>query len=57
MSKIKMIDLCAGTGAFSHVLENSGKFECVFANDILDSSEVIYNNNHSISLTKKIFMI
>lgn len=41
---LKFIDLCAGTGAFSLVLEKKG-CECVFANDILDSSEIIYRDN------------
>lgn len=42
----KFIDLCAGTGAFSIALESSGKYKCVYANDIMKSSQDIYNMNH-----------
>jgi len=42
----KFIDLFAGTGAFSLALEKSHKFECVFANDIMPSSQKIYKLNH-----------
>lgn len=43
----KFIDLFAGTGAFSYVFEKNN-FECVFANDMMDSSKKIYelNNDH-----------
>lgn len=41
----KFIDLFAGTGAFSHVLENKG-WQCVFANDMMESSKEIYKKNH-----------
>lgn len=44
--KIQFIDLCAGTGAFSLALEETGKFECVFANDMMDSSQKIYKLNN-----------
>lgn len=48
----KVIDLFAGTGAFSHSLSYYDKFECVFSNDKEKSSEKIYNlnNNHSLLL-------
>ena len=39
------IDLFAGTGAFSHVLDKKG-FQCVLANDLLQSSKEIYTHNH-----------
>jgi len=52
-NKKKMIDLFAGTGAFSHAFEQTGKFECVFANDMIESSKKIYDLNHSIPLTLK----
>lgn len=42
---MRYIDLFAGTGAFSYVLEQKG-FECVFANDIEESSQKIYEENH-----------
>lgn len=41
----KFIDLFADTGAFSHVLENKG-WQCVFANDMMESSKEIYKKNH-----------
>ena len=50
---LNLIDLCAGTGAFSHVFEKNDKFKCVFANDLIDSSKSIYDANHTIELTKK----
>jgi DNA (cytosine-5)-methyltransferase 1 len=40
-----MIDLFAGTGAFSHAFEKNG-FSCVFANDMIASSKEIYDLNH-----------
>ena len=50
--KLKFIDLFAGSGAFSLVLEKTNKFECVFSNDIMDISKQIYdiNNNHKLTL-------
>lgn len=47
--KMRYIDLFAGTGAFSHVLESDGGFECVFANDIMESSRDIFTTNHASS--------
>lgn len=46
------IDLFAGTGAFSYVLEQKG-LECVFANDLLKSSKFIYDLNNSTRLLLK----
>jgi DNA (cytosine-5)-methyltransferase 1 len=46
---MRFIDLFAGTGAFSHVLEKKG-FHCVFANDMTGSSKKIYDKNHESSL-------
>lgn len=51
--KLKMIDLFAGTGAFSYAFESTDRVACVFANDMLDSSEMIYNMNHSVKITKQ----
>ena len=45
--KRRFIDLFAGTGAFTYALENTGKYECVFANDFDKSSKEIYTNNHN----------
>ena len=44
MSK-RFVDLFAGTGAFSHVLEKYGH-KCVYANDMLDFSKTIYDLNN-----------
>jgi len=52
-TKLTFIDLFAGTGAFSLALEKNGKFNCVFANDMIESSKKIYtlnNPNHSFTL-------
>jgi DNA (cytosine-5)-methyltransferase 1 len=49
---LKLIDLFAGTGSFSYILENTKQIETIFANDISDSSELIYNLNNKIKLTK-----
>jgi len=52
--KIKFIDLFAGTGAFSLALESSNKYECIFSNDMIESSKKIYNlNNSHLKLTLK----
>lgn len=49
--KLKMIDLFAGTGAFSYAFENTGHVECVFANDMVDASKTIYDSNFAHNLT------
>ena len=38
------VDLFAGTGAFSHVLDKYG-YNCVLANDMINESQLIYNLN------------
>lgn len=43
--KIKVVDLCAGTGAFSLGFKNYNNVEVVFANDILPESKIIYEAN------------
>ena len=48
---LKMIDLFAGTGAFTYAFENTGKVECVFANDMVDESKKIYDANFNHKLT------
>jgi len=45
-TEIKFIDLFAGTGAFSLVLEKNNKFKCVFSNDMMKCSKQIYELNH-----------
>ena len=49
--KIKMIDLCAGTGAFTYAFESTKKVDVVFANDIEQSSQNIYELNFKHKLT------
>ena len=49
-STLKMIDLFAGTGAFTHAFQNQG-VECVFANDMVGWSKTIYDANFSHKLT------
>ncbi len=50
---LTMIDLFAGTGAFSYAFHKTNKVYTIFANDMLDSSEAIYNLNNDVKLTKK----
>lgn len=49
--KFKMIDLFAGTGAFSYAFEKTGKVECVFSNDLALWSKEIYDLNFTHKLT------
>jgi DNA (cytosine-5)-methyltransferase 1 len=46
-----MIDLFAGTGAFTHAFEQTGKVSCVFANDMVESSKKMYDENFTHKLT------
>ena len=48
LNRQKMIDLFAGTGAFSYAFHSTNKVETVFANDLLESSETIFNLNNNI---------
>lgn len=50
-SKLRMVDLFAGTGAFTLGFQQTGKVECVFANDMEPSSQKIYDENFSHKLT------
>lgn len=50
---LKMVDLFAGTGAFTYALEKTGRVECVFSNDMVDSSKQIYDENFKHKLTLK----
>ena len=45
ISKYKLIDLFAGTGAFSYAFEETNQVETVFANDFDENSQNIYNLN------------
>ena len=49
--KLRMIDLFAGTGAFTHAFEQTGKVTCVFANDMMESSKKMYDENFHHKLT------
>jgi DNA (cytosine-5)-methyltransferase 1 len=52
-TKLKIIDLFAGTGAFTHAFESTNKVECVFANDMVEWSQTIYDLNfpkHKLTL-------
>lgn len=51
--KLSMIDLFAGTGAFSYAFHLTNKVYTIFANDMLDSSKEIFNLNNTTKLTKK----
>lgn len=48
--ELRMIDLFAGTGAFSHAFEKAGA-KCVFANDMVQASKTIYDQNFEHKLT------
>ena len=47
----RFIDLFSGTGAFSYVFEKHN-FECVFANDMIESSKKIYELNNKSGIFK-----
>jgi len=46
-----MIDLCAGTGAFSLAFKNTGKIKIVYANDFEESSKKTHDSNFTHKLT------
>ena len=48
-----MIDLFAGTGAFSLVFQALTNIKCLFANDMVSESKTIYDLNHDTQLTQK----
>jgi len=50
---LNMIDLFAGTGAFSHAFEETNKVRVVFANDMVEHSKKIYDSNYDHKLTLK----
>lgn len=45
MSKVRIVDLFAGTGAFSFSFESNSKFKSVYANDFDKNSQKIYQAN------------
>tara|TARA_Y100000385_G_scaffold288276_1_gene354452 strand:+ start:3877 stop:4830 length:954 start_codon:yes stop_codon:yes gene_type:complete len=59
IDNLKLIDLFAGTGAFSLVFEKNSKCKCVFVNDIMECSKKIYtlNNPNTIFTLKDLHEI
>jgi DNA (cytosine-5)-methyltransferase 1 len=53
VQKLKMIDLFAGTGAFTLAFQGTNSVNVVFANDMVDHSKVIYDENFDHKLTLK----
>jgi len=53
MPLLRMIDLFAGTGAFTTAFQGTGKVSCVFANDMVSASKTTYDLNHGHALTLK----
>jgi DNA (cytosine-5)-methyltransferase 1 len=53
--KYTLVDLFCGTGAFSYAFHQTDNVDTIFANDMLDSSEEIFNlnNTRGIKLTKQ----
>jgi DNA (cytosine-5)-methyltransferase 1 len=50
-NKLAMIDLFAGTGAFSYAFEGTKGAKVVFANDMVEHSKKIYDSNFDHKLT------
>jgi DNA (cytosine-5)-methyltransferase 1 len=50
---LRMIDLFAGTGAFSLAFQSTNAVSIVYANDMCQSSKTIYDENFSHKLTLK----
>lgn len=48
-----LVDLFCGTGAFSYAFHQTNKVDTIYANDMLASSEEIFNLNNNIKLTNK----
>jgi DNA (cytosine-5)-methyltransferase 1 len=50
--RVKMIDLFAGTGAFTYAFEQTGQVTSVFANDMVEWSKTMYDQNftHPLNL-------
>lgn len=53
MAKLKMIDLFAGTGAFSLAFQSTDAVDIVYANDMCKASKTIYDENFEHKLTLK----
>jgi len=50
---LRMIDLFAGTGAFTMAFQGTNHVSCVFANDMVQASKTVYDLNHGHALTLK----
>jgi DNA (cytosine-5)-methyltransferase 1 len=50
-SKLRMVDLFAGTGAFSYAFESTNMVNVVYANDMVEHSKKIYDSNFRHKLT------
>lgn len=49
----KLVDLFAGTGAFSLAFQETGQVEVIFANDMMDASKKIYDANFQHKMVLK----
>lgn len=52
-NKLKIIDLFAGTGAFTLAFQDTNNVNIVFANDMVEHSKKIYDENFNHKLTLK----
>lgn len=52
-NKLKMIDLCAGTGAFTLAFQSTNSVDVVFGNDMVEHSKKVYDENFNHKLTLK----
>lgn len=52
-TKLKMIDLFAGTGAFTLAFEDTNMVDVIFGNDMVEHSKQIYDENFKHKLTLK----
>ena len=50
--ELRLIDLFAGTGAFSYVFGLQKNINCIYANDICEKSKEIFKLNHKNSIFK-----
>ena len=53
VASLRMIDLFAGTGAFSLAFQSTNEVSVVYANDMCQASKTIYDENFSHKLTLK----
>lgn len=51
LTTLKMVDLFAGTGAFTYAFEKTGRVKCVYSNDMVAHSKTIYDENFDHKLT------